>query len=90
MDEGGMMRYIRLRTKVTRAEWHEDRSKWMVRVEERDEDKKVVREWDDECDFLLNGNGVLNYVVAPPWYIIMSYTWLTCSIMPGNGLIFLD
>ncbi|OAX83506.1 hypothetical protein ACJ72_02121 [Emergomyces africanus] len=54
------MEYIRLRARVTHAEWHEDRSKWMVQVEESDENEQVVRKWHDECDVLLNGNGVLN------------------------------
>lgn len=65
------MKYIRLRARVTRAEWREERSKWVVRVEESGEDGKVSRVWDDECEVLLNGNGFLKYVAAPAWYIII-------------------
>ncbi|PGH09783.1 hypothetical protein GX51_00467 [Blastomyces parvus] len=73
VDEEGMMRYIRLRSRVTRAEWNEDRSKWMVRVEQSDGDEKAVRVLEDECDVLLNGNGVLNNWKWPDIPGLMSF-----------------
>ncbi|KAG5291501.1 flavin-binding monooxygenase [Histoplasma ohiense] len=73
VDEEGMMKYIRLRARVTRAEWREERSKWVVRVEESEEDGKVSRVWDDECDVLLNGNGFLNNWKWPDIPGLMSF-----------------
>ncbi|EEH37239.2 hypothetical protein PAAG_07795 [Paracoccidioides lutzii Pb01] len=73
VDEEGMMKYIHLRSKVTRAEWHEDKSKWVVHVEESNAEDKVVREWDDECDILLNGTGILNAWKWPEIPGLMSF-----------------
>ncbi|KAK2813963.1 hypothetical protein FQN50_000364 [Emmonsiellopsis sp. PD_5] len=61
VDEEGLMEYIRLRTRVCRAEWVEERSRWVVGLVESDGDGRVVREWEEECDVLLNGNGILNH-----------------------------
>ncbi|KAK2733097.1 hypothetical protein FQN57_002308 [Myotisia sp. PD_48] len=60
VDEEGMMEYIRLRTTITRAEWDEDKSKWLIGLEQRDENDAVVKQWTEECDVFLNGGGVLN------------------------------
>ncbi|ODH51147.1 hypothetical protein GX48_02762 [Paracoccidioides brasiliensis] len=73
VDEEGMMKYIHLRSKVTRAEWHEDKSKWVVHVEESNAEDKVVREWDDECNILLNGTGILNAWKWPEIPGLMSF-----------------
>ncbi|EGC46868.1 flavin-binding monooxygenase [Histoplasma capsulatum var. duboisii H88] len=73
VDEEDMMKYIRLRARVTRAEWREERSKWVVRVEESGEDGKVSRVWDDECEVLLNGNGFLNNWKWPDIPGLMSF-----------------
>lgn len=64
VEEEGMQDYIRLRTAVTHAEWDEAKSKWIVRLAERDENDTIIREWDEECDMLLNGAGVLKSVYA--------------------------
>ncbi|KAK2799965.1 hypothetical protein FQN51_006394 [Onygenales sp. PD_10] len=67
VDEEGLMEYIRLRTKVCRAEWVEERSRWVVGLVESDGDGRVVREWEEECDVLLNGNGILNEEQKEEW-----------------------
>ncbi|KAL2827251.1 dimethylaniline monooxygenase [Aspergillus pseudoustus] len=55
VDEEGMMRYITLRTSVEAAKWDEDRSVWVVRLKQ-----EGGKEWEEECDMLLNGAGFLN------------------------------
>jgi cation diffusion facilitator CzcD-associated flavoprotein CzcO len=59
-DEEDMYRYIGLRTRVVNALWQEDKSKWLLTLEKTDEKGDVERAWDEECDVLLNGSGVLN------------------------------
>ncbi|KAK2879979.1 hypothetical protein FQN49_000705 [Arthroderma sp. PD_2] len=60
VDEEGMMKYIRLRTAVTHAEWDEDKSKWLITLEERDAEHEIVKTWVEECDLFLSGTGILN------------------------------
>ncbi|KAM5447377.1 hypothetical protein McanCB49686_007674 [Microsporum canis] len=60
VDEEGMMKYIRLRTTVTRAEWDEDRSKWLITLQEHDMADSIVKTWIEECDLFLTGTGILN------------------------------
>jgi cation diffusion facilitator CzcD-associated flavoprotein CzcO len=62
VDEEGMMKYIRLKTAVSKAVWQEDKSKWVIHLVERNANDEVVKEWDEECDMFLNGAGVLKYV----------------------------
>jgi cation diffusion facilitator CzcD-associated flavoprotein CzcO len=61
-DEEGMMKYIRLKTAVSKAVWQEDKSKWVIHLVERNANDEIVKEWDEECDMFLNGAGVLKYV----------------------------
>ncbi|EZF22559.1 hypothetical protein H112_04614 [Trichophyton rubrum D6] len=67
VEEEGMMKYIRLRTAVIRAEWDEGRSKWLITVQERDTADAVVDTWVEECDLFLTGTGILN---AWKWPVI--------------------
>lgn len=66
VEEEGMMKYIRLRTKVTNAVWDENLSKWILRLTETiDPGDTSSREWEEECDLFLNGTGFLKYVEFP-------------------------
>ncbi|KAF3479651.1 uncharacterized protein GIQ15_06627 [Arthroderma uncinatum] len=73
VEEEGMMKYIRLRTTVTHAEWDEDRSKWSISLEERDTADKIIKTWVEECDLLLSGTGILNAWKWPDIPGIMSF-----------------
>ncbi|GFN20563.1 hypothetical protein AtubIFM55763_005711 [Aspergillus tubingensis] len=55
--EEDMMKYITLNTRVVSAIWNEEKSKWVVKLQQ---DTPCVKEWEDECDVLINGAGFLN------------------------------
>ena len=59
VEEEGMMKWIQLSTEIVKAEWDEEKSRWKVRLRKGDGDEKG-KEWDDECDVLLNGTGFVN------------------------------
>lgn len=58
VDEEGMMKYITLNTTVESATWDDQKSKWVVRLSQGG-NTSVRKEWDEECDLLLNGLGFL-------------------------------
>lgn len=58
VDKEGMMKYITLNTSVESARWDEQKSVWTVKLSQRN-DEQPAREWEEECDFLLNGAGFL-------------------------------
>lgn len=78
VDEEGMMKYIHLRTRVTKAVWHEEKSKWVLHLVERDSSDDLVNEWDEECDVFLNGTGFLKYVLSRRFNIRLHVVWYYC------------
>jgi len=66
VEEEGMMQHIQLRTEIKSAIWNEDKSKWIVKLSKSGTDASPtdVREWEEECDFLVNGTGFLKYVLC--------------------------
>ncbi|KAE8353937.1 dimethylaniline monooxygenase [Aspergillus coremiiformis] len=48
-------RYIQLNTRVEKAAWNDDLSRWILSLRSRD-----GQVWEEECDVLLNGTGFLN------------------------------
>ncbi|KAF1991026.1 flavin-binding monooxygenase [Aulographum hederae CBS 113979] len=59
VDEEGMMKYISLNTSVDAAKWNEGKSVWVVKLSQLRDGVKT-KEWEEECDVLLNGAGFLN------------------------------
>ncbi|OAP57927.1 hypothetical protein AYL99_08665 [Fonsecaea erecta] len=59
VDEEGMMKYITLNTRIDAARWDEQRSLWVVKLSQS-QDGQESKEWEEECDLLLNGAGFLN------------------------------
>ncbi|KAJ7273075.1 hypothetical protein C8J57DRAFT_1506626 [Mycena rebaudengoi] len=55
VDKFNLWKYINLQHKVVRAEWDDAAKKWRIKVRGPN-----GREFEDECDVLLNGGGVLN------------------------------
>ncbi|KAL2419678.1 FAD-binding monooxygenase tazF [Exophiala dermatitidis] len=51
-----LYRYIKLRHKVAEAVWHDETSRWLLKIEDMTTGQIV----DDWCDFLINGAGILN------------------------------
>lgn len=68
VDEEGMMKYIQLHCQVVSANWNEERSKWALTIRRlRTSDSHASHqeweeEWEEECDFWLNGAGFLKFV----------------------------
>lgn len=58
VDEEGMMKYITLNTSVDAATWDEKKSVWVVKLSQTSNGAKT-KEWEEECDMLLNGAGFL-------------------------------
>lgn len=50
-----LYKYILLRHKVVEAKWSEDEAKWNLKIENLD-NNEVFEDW---CDFLINGGGIL-------------------------------
>ncbi|KNG86137.1 dimethylaniline monooxygenase [Aspergillus nomiae NRRL 13137] len=59
VEEENMMQYITLNTAVSGARWDNSRAKWIVKLSQRQEDGQT-KEWQEECDVILNGSGFLN------------------------------
>lgn len=60
VDDEGMMKYITLNTSVLGATWNDVKSKWIVKLSQHGEGSS--KEWEEECDVLLNGCGFLKFV----------------------------
>lgn len=60
VEEEGMMKYIKLGTQVTEARWDDEKSRWILHLVNAS--AGGTSEWDEECDFFLNGTGFLKYV----------------------------
>lgn len=67
VDEEGMMKYIHLRHKVIGASWNEQKSKWVVTIQNLNETDASGQptEFVGEYDLFLNGGGFLKYVFLP-------------------------
>jgi cation diffusion facilitator CzcD-associated flavoprotein CzcO len=61
--EEDMYKYIKLRTAVKRAEWNEEKSRWVIHLVQTDDAENVIREWDEEANVLFNGTGFLKYEI---------------------------
>lgn len=57
-DHFGLHKYIRLHHEILGATWHEDLSKWSVRVRKNSDPTTDFIDW---CDVLINGSGLLNH-----------------------------
>ena len=56
-DDGDFVnKYVKLKHKIERAEWNNEKGKWMLGVRDMVNDKV----FDDEADFFINAGGVLN------------------------------
>ncbi|KAF3391140.1 putative sterigmatocystin biosynthesis monooxygenase stcW [Talaromyces pinophilus] len=53
----GLMKYMRLNTKVVDARWNEEDQQWHVRIQRTDEPDTLI---EDKAHILINANGVLN------------------------------
>jgi cation diffusion facilitator CzcD-associated flavoprotein CzcO len=53
-------KYVKFNTKVQSAIWDEDAGMWRLIVIAAD-----GSQFEDECDILVNGSGVLKYVLDP-------------------------
>ncbi|OAP54334.1 hypothetical protein AYL99_11435 [Fonsecaea erecta] len=58
VDSENLSQYIRLKTAIVGASWNEDISKWTVSLSQGEGDART--EWQENCDLLLSGTGVLN------------------------------
>jgi cation diffusion facilitator CzcD-associated flavoprotein CzcO len=56
----GLRKYITFRTEVTRAEWQDEKGKWIVSLKQTGADGEVVKQWDEECDVFFYATGILN------------------------------
>ena len=54
-----LYRFIKLRQKVVSAKWNESNSQWDLEIE----DLETGTIYDDWCDFLINGSGILKYAI---------------------------
>lgn len=61
VEEENMMQYITLNTAVSGAKWDNGKAKWIVTLSQNVEGKQP-KEWQEECDLILNGSGFLKYV----------------------------
>ncbi|KAH8804872.1 cyclohexanone monooxygenase [Xylogone sp. PMI_703] len=59
-EQHHLAQYVRLLHKVAGALWHEDRSKWEVKVERLDDSGNVVSSFVEECDVFISATGYVN------------------------------
>ncbi|KAJ9266407.1 hypothetical protein DTO212C5_6330 [Paecilomyces variotii] len=52
----GCMKYVKLKQKVVDARWDDEKSKWMIQVEDVESGSRTG----DSCDVLISGTGALN------------------------------
>jgi len=57
-------RLVKFNHAVVGADWNEERAKWIVKVEKTEENGQKL-DFEQECDFLVNGTGVLNRAKWP-------------------------
>ncbi|KAG0648197.1 FAD-binding monooxygenase moxY [Hyphodiscus hymeniophilus] len=60
----GLRKYMQFNSEVTGAFWNEGTGKWTVRVSQTQTDGSV-RDFEDTCDLLLQGTGVLSHPKLP-------------------------
>lgn len=55
----GLKKYMRFNSKVTGTIWNEETGKWTVKIGQAQPDGSI-KEFEDTCDLLLQGTGVLS------------------------------
>jgi cation diffusion facilitator CzcD-associated flavoprotein CzcO len=55
----GLRKYMNFHTKVTGCYWQEEKGQWLVKIRE-EKPGQEPREFEDYCDLLLHGTGLLN------------------------------
>ncbi len=91
VDEEGMMKYIKLKTQVIRADWDDEKSRWIIHLGRVGEKEGTFdEEWDEECDIFLNGTGFLKYVtsICGVYRTVVTDKY-DCGIVRGDGRRFL-
>lgn len=59
VNEEGLDKYITFRSEVKKAAWNDLTSKWELKIAKSDE-RGIIKEWDEECDYFVNTTGFLN------------------------------
>ena len=56
----GLRKYMTFNTEVTGCYWNEEKGQWKVTLKQQKEGEDAPREFEEHCDLLLDGTGILN------------------------------